>query len=97
MAAVIRAQDQKAKADLYEAAVRAEVTAMQHLSEDLASAGTLLRKTRFSKMSDAVWNATWNNMGPLFKSPFVSWTSLAGWLDNGLVDGARLPHRSSVR
>jgi NitT/TauT family transport system substrate-binding protein len=87
MSTVARGQDLQANPGLHAAAIRAEVKAMKQLNEDTKSAGEILRKTRFSSLSDEVWQATWSEMGPSLESPIVTATSLGGWIENGMAGG----------
>jgi ABC-type nitrate/sulfonate/bicarbonate transport system substrate-binding protein len=86
MCSVVQDKDLKGNKDLYEAAVRAETKAMKALNDDPGAAGELLRRTRFEPLEQAVWDTTWNRLGPSLKSPIVTPAALGAWLGTGLVD-----------
>lgn len=90
MSLVVKADQLESNRELYASAIRAEVRAMKDLNDDLESAGVLLRKSRFAKLEDKVWDMAWNSLAPSFRSPLVSSASLGAWVTNGLVDGGKV-------
>lgn len=81
-----RAKDVEANSDTYKAVVRADVRALKSLVEDPVEAGKLLRRTRFSKLPQDVWDMTWKRIQATWGSPYVTADSLAAWFDAGLID-----------
>lgn len=82
-----RAADVERNPDLYAAMVRADVRPLLALIDDPVAAGALLRRTRFEKMDEPIWGATWKSVQKSWGSPYVTADSLAAWFEAGLVDG----------
>lgn len=90
MTLVAKADQLDADREMYASAIRAEVRAMKDLNDDPDGSGALLRKTRFDKLEDSVWESTWSRLAPSLRSPLVSSASLGAWVSNGLVDAGKV-------